>query len=234
MPNPNISKELTTANKTALDTSAAAIWVILDFLVNLTPKQRKSLRKMATKRTGYVDAVYQAIIAFPSAIPETFNVAEFTKDKVLLDDLKHVLAVFLPIVEALDDTILALGNELMTQSDTCYNYLQRGSKDNAPLTEVVAAIATAFKRGDATPSVVYTIPAGGNIVIGNVVIGSRLVNTGITVIKFNIGDAKAVKAGATEINVEPGNSEVIPKGYDIITVYNASSTVEASFSVKHN
>ena len=45
---------------------------------------------MATKRTGYVLDVYNAVLANPGAIPTTFNIDEYKKDKQLLDDLNFL------------------------------------------------------------------------------------------------------------------------------------------------
>ncbi len=232
MDKPNISKVLTEANKTDLATNAAAIWVILDFMVNLDPATRKRLRKMATKRTGYVLDVYTAVMANPGAIPSTFSIDEYKKDKLLLDDLNLILGLYRPIVEAIEDTILTLGNEMMTQSDTCYGYLQRGAKGNVPLTETINKIATAYKRKSPKMPVVYLISAGGTVVVDGVIPGTRLVNNGTTVIKLKGGNLLASKVRVADIMIDPGNSAIIPKGYTQIAVENTSASIEGSFSVR--
>jgi hypothetical protein len=232
MDKPNISHEILPADKTALETNATTILSILKFLINLDSTTRMKLRKMATKRTGYVMAVFNAVLANQNAIPETFNIDEYKKDIQLLSDLTYILSIFSPIIEGIDDTILMLGNELMTQSDSCYNYLQRAAKDNAPLTEVVNKIATAYKRKSPSMPKIFTIAPGGSLQVKNVVTGTRLVNNGTTVISLKGGDELPSKVILAPIKIDPGNSVEIPKGYKNIIVENVSTTSEASFSVR--
>ena len=224
MSNLNISATLAPADKVLLSDKALEIRTILVFLINLDPAKRKSLRKMATKRAGYVLDVLSAVLANPSAIPTTFSIDEFSKDKALFDDLAFIYNLYRPIIEGIEDTMLALGNELMTQSDTCYTYLKRAAKDNANLTEVVDRIGTAFNQSASKVATTFSIAASGSIVIENVMPESRLVNGGTTIIKVKYSPA-------VEVTVDPGNSELIPAGVKSITVENLSTTVLGSVRV---
>ena len=232
MPNLNISASIDPADKATLISNASHIMDILKFMVNLDPKTRKRLRKMATKRTGYVKDVYMAVLANSPAIPDTFDIDGYKSDMTLYDDLHELLGYFLPIVEGIQDTMLALGNDLMKQSDTCYNYLQRAAKDNAPLTDTVARIGTAYRRSTPKAATAFTIAAAGATVIEHVKPGTRIVNTGTSVIKFKPGNDLASKVRIAYITIDPGNSEVIPKGYTSIVVENVSTTAEAIFTVR--
>ena len=232
MPNPNISQTISDANKATIAAMPASILAILNFLVNLTPAKRKSLRKMATKRTGYVMAVFAAVIANANAIPLTFDISEYKKDVQLFQDLTNFLNLFRPVVEGMEDTMLMLGNEMMTQSDSCYDFLKRAAKDNEPLTKTVEEIATAYKRKAPAKPATYTIAPNGSVVVEKVLAGTRLVNNGTTVIRFRSGGNKETKIGQEGIVVEPGNSAEIPKGYTTITVANDSGSVDGSFSVR--
>lgn len=146
MANLNISASISAADKATIQTGVNDLKALLPFLVNLDPKTRQRLRKKGTKMSGYVDNVFQAVNTNASVIPATFDTAEYAKDKVLFDDLSFVKDLFSALLEAVDDTRLAVGNELMKESDTCYDYLKRAAKDNASLTEVVNEIAKAFKH----------------------------------------------------------------------------------------
>ncbi|MGE3824220.1 MAG: hypothetical protein AB7G44_08335, partial [Bacteroidia bacterium] len=88
--NPNISAVINPADKAVIEANINGIKALLLFLANLTPAERKRLRKMGTKRTGYVAMVFNAAITNPSAIPSGFDMAEYTKDKVLFDDLAYI------------------------------------------------------------------------------------------------------------------------------------------------
>src|SRR5258708_1692047 len=161
MANPNISATLTGANQTTIQTSIAAILLLLPFLVNLTPAERKKIRKAATKRQGYINDVYSASINNPTAIPATFDLAEFTKDYNLAIALKAVLNMIKPLVEGIDDTMLGINHEQMEESDMCYGFLQQAAKGNPALTTIVEQISTAFAgQGKKKPGVTVSLPAG--------------------------------------------------------------------------
>ena len=146
MSNPNISAEITAADRAAIEANINGIKALLLFLANLTPQQRLKLRKKGTKRSGYVMDVYNAVIANPTAIPASFDVTEYTKDKNLFDELAYIKNLLLSLVESIDDTQMLVGSELMKQSDTAYGHLKTEAKSNMALTTTVQAIGLAFKR----------------------------------------------------------------------------------------
>jgi hypothetical protein len=233
MANLNISAAINAADKAQIEASITQIKTLLPFLINMDPQARKRLRKMATKRAGYVAEVYNAVIANPSVVPASFDVTEYTKDKVLYDDLVYIRDLIITLSEAIEDTLLTLGGELMHESDSAYNYMQRAAKDNSPLSETVKKIGTAFTgQGKKKSATTFTLPLGGKVTVKNVVPGTRLVNTGTTVIRFKAGADLSGKIKSVFIPVAPGDSEIIPDGYTSIEVVNDSGTTEGSFSVK--
>jgi len=151
MPNPNISASINPADKGVIEANVNGIRALLLFLANLTPQQRKKLRKMGTKRTGYVVMVFNAVITNPSAIPSSFDVMEYTKDKTLFDDLAYIKNLLVSLTEAVSDTQLLVGAELMKQSDTAYGHLKQEAKSNLALSAIVQAIGQAFKRRATSP-----------------------------------------------------------------------------------
>lgn len=161
MSNPNISAVINAADKATIEANINGIKALLLFLANLTPQQRQKLRKKGTKRTGYVMDVFNAVITNPSAIPTSFDVAEYVKDKNLFDDLAYVKNLLLSLVEAIDDTQMLVGSELMKQSDTAYSHLKTEAKSNLALTSTVEAIGQAFRRRARTTPATPTVPGGG-------------------------------------------------------------------------
>ena len=226
MPNPLVSATLTQQNKTDFQLSASEMLIILSFLVNLSPTVRRRLRKMATKRAGYVNDVFAAVMANLTAIPETFDITQYKNDKQLADDMLFLINILRPILEGAEDTLLVVGNQLMTYSDTCYTYLKRAAKDNLALTETVAHIATAYKRKAAKAAIKFTLPAGGATTVEHVVGNTRLVNIGTTVIKYKVDNE------LTYTVIEPGDSELIATGTKTVTVANVSITQEGIFSIR--
>lgn len=163
MPNPNISASIAAADKAAIEANVNAIKALLLFLVNLTPAQRKKLRKMGTKRTGYVAAVFNAVITNPSAIPASFDVAEYIKDKTLFDDLAYIKNLLVSLTEAVDDTQMMVGAELMQQSDTAYGLLKDSARSNMALHTIVEAIGEAFRRRNTATDPATPVPGPGPI-----------------------------------------------------------------------
>ena len=71
----NISAELTAANKTSIKNALDSIKGTLDFLINLTPKERKTLFKMGPKSVGYVQLALTVPQENPGIIPSGFTIA---------------------------------------------------------------------------------------------------------------------------------------------------------------
>ncbi len=229
MPSSNVSAVLSPADQTAIQTGVTGIDALLPFLINLTPAERKKLRKMGTKRAGYVNAVYPAALNNPTVIPATFDMAEFTKDKNLLAALVSVRAIIAPLMEGIDDTILELGHELMKESDQCYGYLQTGATGNATVSALVQAISTAFSgQGVRAHNTVSTLPAGGSVTLKNVDTSRKLINTGKTIIGYLTPEDLL-----TNIKLlNPSDSAVLTAEFTKILVINQSATLAGEFSLK--
>ncbi|MFH0894014.1 MAG: hypothetical protein V2A54_06230, partial [Bacteroidota bacterium] len=120
----NISAALTVAQKASIKANIDAIKTILIFLVNLTPQERMKLRKTGNVRFGYVNDVYKAAVANPTTLPAGFNITEFGKDMQLLSDLTDIMGWLRTLNEGMDDTLMALGSEVIHQSDEVYGMLK--------------------------------------------------------------------------------------------------------------
>ena len=144
----NISASIVAADKTAVITALQTIKTKLPFLINLTIADRKKLRKMGSVRTSYVQDVYTAATNNASAIPSGFSLTEYGKDATLLKDLTDIQALLQPLFEGLEDTQMALGSELMKQSDECYGYLKVAAKKSSSqnLTMAIKSISDQLKH----------------------------------------------------------------------------------------
>ena len=145
----NLSASLPAADKTTVQTSVQTIKAKMPFLISLNPQERKKIRKMGARRIAYVQDVYNAAVNNSGAIPSGFSVSEFAKDEQLMKDLTDIIGWMMPVYEAIQDTYLALGNELMKQSDEAYGYLKNAAKKNSSqaLTSTVKQISDQLKRG---------------------------------------------------------------------------------------
>lgn len=150
----NISAVISAADKTAVQTAIQTIKAKLPFLVNLNPQERKKLRKMGPVHTSYVQDVYQAVVNNSIVIPGSINLAEYGKDVALMKDITDILSWLLPVFDGIENTSVALGNELMKQSDECYGYLKVAAKksSNQSLNQTVKQIADQLKQGPHIPT----------------------------------------------------------------------------------
>jgi len=146
MPNPNISAALTLAQKTTIKTNLTAIAAILNFLVNLTPKQRKTLFKMGPKSVGYVQLALQIAQNNPSILPSGFNVPEFAKDVTLSADLMDIESVSKPLAEGISDTLLAVGAEAMKQANQIKDLVKVASKSDTNMSTLYKQLAERYKN----------------------------------------------------------------------------------------
>jgi hypothetical protein len=144
----NISAVITAEDKAAVQAAIQTLKAKLPFLVNLNPQERIKLRKMGAVRTSYVQDVYQAAVNNTGVIPSDINLTEYGKDVALLKDMEDILSWLLPVTEGIEITTMAIGSELMKQSDACYGYLKVAAKKstNQALGETVKKITDQLKH----------------------------------------------------------------------------------------
>lgn len=223
----NISFALSAAQKADLQLKINDMLLILTFLINLTPTERKKLLKMGDKSVSFVREVLIALKANPSVVPGSFDVTEFEKDLTLYDDLIAILALLHPLFEGIEDTVLALGNELMRQGIAGYNLVKEAAKTNSALDGVARDLGERFKRAGKVVPTAFTLLPSGSITLNGIVPDRLFKNISaatVSVYKGNVvgGDRKVVG----------GNSSVkIPGGWTTITVVDDDNAVPATFQV---
>lgn len=160
---PSITASISAANKTTIISDINAIKALLSFLINLTPQQRKSLRKMGAKRMAYVTAVMNAVLANPSAIPTGFNTAAFVNNTSLLKDLTDIYNLLITLTEGMDDSMKLVGSSSMQEADEAYGYLKTAASKsgNLALTNAVKAIAAILKHKKGSHTTPPSGPTGG-------------------------------------------------------------------------
>lgn len=151
MANPNISASLTPAQKTTIKNNLAAISAILNFLVNLTPKQRKTLFKMGSKSVSYVQLALQIAKNNPSILPSSFNVLEFEKDVNLSADLVEIESVSKPLAEGISDTLMAVGTEAMKEANQVYALVKVAAKSDSNMSGLAKQLGERYKKGAKAP-----------------------------------------------------------------------------------
>jgi hypothetical protein len=150
---PNVNFALPAADKTTVQTSLQTAKSKLPFLINLNPAQRKAARKMGAKRRTYVTDVFNLASSNPLALPTSFDLAGFTKNHQLWQDVYDIIEWISPIWEGLNDTETDLGNEIIQQADEAYGHLKVAAKKNptTPISIQVKQISDQLKLGKRKP-----------------------------------------------------------------------------------
>ena len=144
--NNKISAVLTAADVTAILAAYVILKTKVSFVVSLLPADRKKMRKMGQKRHGYYQDVADGVNAFPSTMPSTFPMAEYSKDTALWAALMQFAPQIIGYAENLDDTLMQLGSELLSNTDTAYGYLKQAAKLDSSIRPTVEKIAAGLKQ----------------------------------------------------------------------------------------
>jgi hypothetical protein len=104
-------------------------------------------------------------------------------------------------------------------------------QDRALPAETVNKTTKANKRNPSRIPVMYNIPVAGIVIVENVLPGSRLINNGTSIIRYNAINESGIKVGSAII-VEPGNSAEILIDYNVISVENSSVKTEGNFYLR--
>jgi len=223
----NISAALTALQKTDVQTKINDIKLILVFLINLTPAERKKLLKMGDKSVAYVQEVVAALQANPAVVPASFDLSEFKKDLTLYSDLLEILNYLRPLFEGIDDTMLALSNELMRQANSGYGFVKEAAKTNSALESTARDLGERFKQAGRQEPTVFTLAPGGNITLNGIVPNRLFKNISSATVSIyqgaNVGGTKKVVGGNSSIK--------IPGGWTTITVVDDDAATAAVFQV---
>ncbi|WP_028982086.1 hypothetical protein [Sporocytophaga myxococcoides] len=116
----------------------------LDFVINLSNEERKTLRKVAEKRQGYVNDVLIAVKANPKTIPGVLDTEDYYYRAKLYLDLAEINMHIQPVMEGISDTMMVAGNEAITLTDQCYGFLKQPARGNSNLTDTVSKLSKHF------------------------------------------------------------------------------------------
>lgn len=144
----NLSDTLSTGDYNQIINRINAIKAALPFLINLTVNERKGGLKLGDKSLAFVNKALEYATAHPNLVPPYLNVSEFQKDHNLREQLLHILRELNTLVEAVDDTVMALGTEEFEQALIFYNSVKQAIKGNVPGTDAIYEdLASRFPGG---------------------------------------------------------------------------------------
>jgi len=117
----------------------------LPFMINLSPEERKSFRKMGPKSVDYVNDCLLGANQFTTSLSADFPLNEYSKDVTLINKLYPIFVASQTLTEALNDTLLALSSDAMKEADEVYESLKSAAKRDANAKALVQQIALRFK-----------------------------------------------------------------------------------------
>jgi hypothetical protein len=232
MAQPDLLNEVSDADVTDIMAALLVVRTKLPFLLNLSKNDRKRLRKMGIKFEGYVKENLEAAQSFPNAIPDAYPIDNQKKKYKLYDVLTGIANEHYSIGEAINDTRLLLGSQLVSTSDIYYSSLKNAAKGNITMAEALAKISGIFKRKPPSQPKEFNIPSGGTLNITNVATGTKLVVRGNGVIRYKAGNELAGKVKEPARIVNPNSSDTIPSGWTSIEVVNLSQTDDTTILVR--
>jgi hypothetical protein len=138
-----VSGAVTTAQSTAVTTAIGTIRSNVTCLRNLTVEDRRFLPKMGGKSFLFVNQVLQAAKTNSGKLPASFDLPGFDADLALYNALLPLASQITQLNELFDDTLLALGSDLYSESLEAYGYLKAGNTA-AGLDELKATMSKRF------------------------------------------------------------------------------------------
>nr|VFJ93493.1 MAG: hypothetical protein BECKLFY1418A_GA0070994_103213 [Candidatus Kentron sp. LFY] len=146
MPYRNIDASLSPEDIKAIEAAFGTILEKLPFLVNLTPKERRSLFKTGVDSVSFIENALNAAQDHPDILPATFKTAELKSDVDLFGVMTDIGTIAASVASQIDDTRLAVGSEAMEEATQVYNYVKTAAKTTPGLKPVADQLGQRFKK----------------------------------------------------------------------------------------
>lgn len=145
MPYQNISTTLSEADMQEIKTAIKTIQQKLPFLITLNVEERRKLLKMGDRSLAFVSNSLSAAQSNSNILPASFNLSGLVQDTQLAASLTEILILLRQVTEQVDDTLMAVGSEAMTDSLTVYDYVKTAAKKTPGLKAVAEQLGERFK-----------------------------------------------------------------------------------------
>ncbi len=113
-----------------------ALGLLKRYSVSLTPDERRGNRSVGRRREAYVRQALRAAKAHEQILPRNLDVNRFERMLASFEQHKDMQVILSEIAELGDDTQLAIGRELMTETDIIYGAFKLARYRDASLDRV--------------------------------------------------------------------------------------------------
>jgi len=114
-----------------LDAAIDTLQRVLGPMIALQPQQRRDLIKMGDKSEAFCRQTLAVLTSNPQIVPPNLDLAEANADLAALDQLRPRLNELQQLSERLDDTVLALGSDVIGVALEGYGLLKVSGKNEA-------------------------------------------------------------------------------------------------------
>ena len=128
MENNRISKVLSSEELTTVTQSIKTLKESLNFLQNLTPKERQNLPKINSSNKIFAEDSLHILEGSPKWIPEALTVEEARKDLILFEQLDPVILELESLLRQLKDTQIIAGSEVYRVALSVYSLADAARK----------------------------------------------------------------------------------------------------------
>jgi hypothetical protein len=130
----------------------------MPFLVHLTIGERRRRFKMGDKSLAFVNNSINAAQSNPDILPSSFDLEELRRDYQLAATLTEIQTQLSQLSEKVDDTLLSVGSDAMTNSLTIYDYVKTAAKRVPGLKSIADQLGTRFKAMGNRPAKSVPMP----------------------------------------------------------------------------
>lgn len=111
---------------------------LLPHLITLSPGDRRELPKMGDKTVAFVRKATDYALADPQLRPSYLDMEELGRDLQAVDDLGGLRRALAPIVDGLDDSMLAAGSEAYSAALSYYQAVKGAARSRIQGAQAIA------------------------------------------------------------------------------------------------
>lgn len=132
MPYANLHIEIDDTKLLNIQTSLDKLKTELDFVINLTPKERQKAGPFVRRREAFRQTAFEIANAEPQLVVGSLDMSAWRTDLQALEQLTTIQRALTQLLESVDDTTIAFTMESTKTASLFYTTLKAQSKLNIP------------------------------------------------------------------------------------------------------
>lgn len=151
----NIHTTLNSHTQAQVVNSLSAIERLLNFLINLSPQERKEVPSVGRRREAFVRETLEFAHQKPQILPGYRPLARFVQIQQDIEFMRPILTQVRSLLESLDDTLVIISGNSYRYGLAFYRNLQFAAMEEVPGTNIMLDRLSAYfdKNGAATQNI---------------------------------------------------------------------------------